>query len=137
MNTCIAGIASVDVQEVVMGHVIGAGVGQAPARQATLFAGLPNTTICSTVNKVCASGMKSVMLAAQSIMLGQKVPKHSRYAACASSHGRTAWWLVEWRVCQTCHTTAQHCEMGSDSGTARYNPLVRVRCELMRCVTDV
>jgi len=67
-----AGIASVDVQEVVMGHVIGAGVGQAPARQATLFAGLPNTTICSSVNKVCASGMKSVMLAAQSIMLGQK-----------------------------------------------------------------
>jgi len=60
------------VQEVYMGNVIASGMGQAPARQAAIFSGLPTSTICTTVNKVCASGMKSVMLAAQSIMLGQQ-----------------------------------------------------------------
>lgn len=50
-----------------MGHVLSAGVGQAPCRQAVLGAGLPESTICSTINKVCASGMKSIMLAAQTI----------------------------------------------------------------------
>lgn len=59
-----------DVQEVFMGNVLTANNGQAPARQATLGAGLPNTIPCTTVNKVCASGMKSIMLGAQSIMLG-------------------------------------------------------------------
>ncbi len=58
------------VDEVFMGNVISANLGQAPARQAALFAGLPHKVPCTTVNKVCASGMKSVMLAAQSIMLG-------------------------------------------------------------------
>jgi len=58
------------VDEVFMGNVIQAGVGQAPARQAALFAGLPNSGICTTVNKVCASGMKSVMLGAQAIQCG-------------------------------------------------------------------
>ncbi len=58
------------VDEVFMGNVIQAGVGQAPARQAAIFAGLPNSVICTTVNKVCASGMKSVMLAAQAILCG-------------------------------------------------------------------
>jgi acetyl-CoA C-acetyltransferase len=58
------------VQEVFMGNVVQAGVGQAPARQAAIYAGLPNTIPCTTVNKVCASGMKSVMLAAQSIAIG-------------------------------------------------------------------
>jgi acetyl-CoA C-acetyltransferase len=58
------------VDEVLMGHVIQAGTGQAPARQAAIFAGIPNTVPCTTVNKVCASGMKAVMLAAQSIALG-------------------------------------------------------------------
>lgn len=58
------------VDEVFMGNVIQAGIGQAPARQAALFAGLPHSVICTTVNKVCASGMKSVMLAAQSILCG-------------------------------------------------------------------
>jgi acetyl-CoA C-acetyltransferase len=53
-----------------MGNVIQAGVGQAPARQAALFAGLPNTVIATTVNKVCASGMKAVMQGAQAIMAG-------------------------------------------------------------------
>ena len=58
------------VQEVYMGCVIQANLGQAPARQAAKFANLPDSVICTTVNKVCASGMKSIALAAQSIMLG-------------------------------------------------------------------
>ncbi|SEG24239.1 acetyl-CoA C-acyltransferase [Flavobacterium urumqiense] len=58
------------VDEVFMGNVVQAGVGQAPARQAAIFAGLPNTVACTTINKVCASGMKSVMLGAQAIMCG-------------------------------------------------------------------
>jgi acetyl-CoA C-acetyltransferase len=58
------------VDEVFMGNVVQAGVGQAPARQAAIFAGLPNSVACTTINKVCASGMKSVMLGAQAIMCG-------------------------------------------------------------------
>ena len=58
------------VEEVFMGNVVSAGVGQAPARQAAIFAGIPNTVPCTTVNKVCSSGMKSIMLAAQTIALG-------------------------------------------------------------------
>ena len=58
------------VDEVLMGNVVQAGNGQAPARQAAIFAGLPNTVACTTVNKVCASGMKAVMQAAQAIMAG-------------------------------------------------------------------
>lgn len=58
------------VDEVLMGQVVQAGAGQAPARQAAIFAGIPNIVPCTTVNKVCSSGMKSIMLAAQSIALG-------------------------------------------------------------------
>ncbi|CAI0432110.1 unnamed protein product [Linum tenue] len=58
------------VQEVFFGNVLSANLGQAPARQAALGAGISNTVICTTVNKVCASGMKATMLAAQSIQLG-------------------------------------------------------------------
>lgn len=58
------------VDEVLMGNVIQAGVGQAPARQAALFAGLKDTVPCTTINKVCASGMKAVMMAAQAIQTG-------------------------------------------------------------------
>jgi acetyl-CoA C-acetyltransferase len=58
------------VDEVYMGNVVQAGVGQAPARQAALFAGLSNEVVCTTVNKVCASGMKSIMMGAQAIMAG-------------------------------------------------------------------
>ena len=65
-----AGIKSEDVEEVLMGNVMSAGLGQAPARQAAKFAGLPDSTICTTINKVCSSGVKAVMLGAQSIMLG-------------------------------------------------------------------
>ncbi|KJD35669.1 acetyl-CoA acetyltransferase [Tamlana sedimentorum] len=58
------------VNEVLMGHVVQAGSGQAPARQAAIFAGIPDTVPCTTLNKVCASGMKAVIQAAQSIALG-------------------------------------------------------------------
>ncbi len=58
------------IDEVIMGNVIQAGEGQAPARQAALGAGLDNSTQCMTINKVCGSGLKSVMLGAQAIMLG-------------------------------------------------------------------
>ncbi|MGB0981125.1 MAG: acetyl-CoA C-acyltransferase [Winogradskyella sp.] len=58
------------VDEVIMGNVVQAGTGQAPARQAAIYAGLPNTVPCTTINKVCASGMKAVMQAAQAIQLG-------------------------------------------------------------------
>ena len=58
------------VDEVLMGHVVQAGSGQAPARQAAIFAGIPDTVPCTTVNKVCASGMKAIMQAAQAIALG-------------------------------------------------------------------
>lgn len=59
-----------EVQEVLMGSVLQANLGQAPARQAAKFAGLPDTVQCTTVNKVCASGMKAIIHGAQSIMLG-------------------------------------------------------------------
>lgn len=63
-------IAPEQVQEVLMGNVLSANLGQAPANQASIYAGLPDTVPCTTVNKVCASGMKAIMLGAQSIMLG-------------------------------------------------------------------
>ena len=65
-----AGIAPDQIDEVFMGNVVSSGLGQAPARQASVGAGIGYDVPCTTVNKVCASGMKSVMLAAQSIMLG-------------------------------------------------------------------
>lgn len=65
-----AGIPKEEINEVYMGNVCQGGNGQAPARQATLFAGLPKSTICTTVNKVCASGMKSVMFGAQALQTG-------------------------------------------------------------------
>ncbi len=65
-----AGVKPEQVDEVYFGNVLQAGLGQAPARQAAIFAGLPQDVPCTTVNKVCASGMKSVALGASSIMLG-------------------------------------------------------------------
>jgi acetyl-CoA C-acetyltransferase len=65
-----AGIDPREIQDVLMGCVIQANLGQAPARQAAKYAGLPDHVNCTTVNKVCASGMKAIALAAQSIMLG-------------------------------------------------------------------
>ncbi len=65
-----AGIRPEWVNEVLMGNVVSANLGQAPARQAAVFAGLPTNVPCTTINKVCASGMKAITLGAQSIMLG-------------------------------------------------------------------
>jgi len=65
-----AGLSKDLVDEVIMGSVIQAGLGQAPARQAAKLAGLPDKVICTTINKVCASGMKSIAIAAQNIILG-------------------------------------------------------------------
>ncbi|MEO6668302.1 MAG: acetyl-CoA C-acyltransferase, partial [Ferruginibacter sp.] len=65
-----AGIKPELVDDVLMGSVVQANLGQAPARQASKFAGLPNEVNCTTINKVCASGMKAISQAAQSIMLG-------------------------------------------------------------------
>lgn len=67
-----AGISPSLVEEVYMGNVLSAGLGQAPATQAATFAGIPDTVPSTTINKVCASGMKAIMLAAQSIALGQR-----------------------------------------------------------------
>ena len=65
-----AGLKGEQIDEAYMGNVLSAGVGQAPARQAVLKAGLPESVPCTTVNKVCGSGMKAVMLAADSLRLG-------------------------------------------------------------------
>lgn len=65
-----AGLTPRDVQECIMGQVLTAGAGQAPARQAALFAGLESSTPCTTINKVCGSGLKAVMLAYDTIALG-------------------------------------------------------------------
>lgn len=65
-----AGIQSLQVDEVIMGNVLQAGVGQAPARQAALMAGIPDAVPCNTINKVCSSGMKSISMAAQAIAIG-------------------------------------------------------------------
>ena len=65
-----AGLAAEAVNEVLMGNVVSANLGQAPARQAAFYAGIPNNVPCTTINKVCASGMKAITLGAQSIMLG-------------------------------------------------------------------
>ena len=62
-------ISNDDVDEVIMGNVLSAGLGQAPARQATIGAGLPDSIECLTINKMCASGLKAVMLAAQAIQV--------------------------------------------------------------------
>ena len=66
-----AGVAPHEVEEVLMGNVVSANVGQAPARQAALLAGLESSVCCTTINKVCASGAKAIMFGAQRIMLGQ------------------------------------------------------------------
>src|SRR5689334_4843969 len=65
-----AGVEPADVDEVILGCVLQGGLGQAPARQAAIYGGLPNSVPALTVNKVCGSGMKAAMLAAQAIKLG-------------------------------------------------------------------
>lgn len=65
-----SGVSADQIEEVLMGNVVSANLGQAPARQAARAAGIPDSVPCTTINKVCASGMKSIMFGAQSIMLG-------------------------------------------------------------------
>ncbi len=67
-----ANLSPETVEEVFMGNVVSANLGQAPARQAAIYAGVPNTVPCTTINKVCSSGAKAIMFGAQSIMLGHK-----------------------------------------------------------------
>src|SRR5580692_5354835 len=66
-----AGIAANDVGETLMGNVLPAGLGQAPARQASIFAGIPDSVPCTTISKVCGSGMKAVMVASDQLALGR------------------------------------------------------------------
>ena len=70
-----AGVATDHVNEVFIGNVISANLGQAPARQTAIKAGIGHQVPCTVVNKVCASGMKAIMIGAQSIMLGINDPK--------------------------------------------------------------
>jgi acetyl-CoA C-acetyltransferase len=65
-----SGVSPDQINEVFMGNVVSAGIGQAPAQQAAIYAGLPTSVPCTTINKVCASGMKAIMLGAQAIMNG-------------------------------------------------------------------
>ncbi|KAH9064878.1 hypothetical protein Ae201684P_003657 [Aphanomyces euteiches] len=67
-----AGISVHDIQEAYLGNVVSAGIGQAPARQSVLKAGIPDSVPCTTINKVCASGMKAIAMAAQSILAGSQ-----------------------------------------------------------------
>jgi acetyl-CoA C-acetyltransferase len=66
-----AGVQNEDIDEVIFGQVLTAGAGQAPARQAAIYAGIPTSAVCMTINKVCGSGLKTVMLANDSIRLGE------------------------------------------------------------------
>src|ERR1700722_4849570 len=66
-----AGVSPADISETLMGNVLSAGVGQAPARQASRFAGLPDNVPCTTISKVCGSGMKAVMIGADQVALGR------------------------------------------------------------------
>ncbi len=76
------------IDEVYMGNVLQAGVGQAPARQSAIFAGIPDTVPATTVNKVCASGMKSISMAAQSLKAGD-----------GRNYGsRRVWKICQWRL---------------------------------------
>lgn len=65
-----ASISANDIEECLIGNVLSAGLGQAPARQAAIFGGLPNSVRCTTINRVCGSGLKTVMLATQMIQAG-------------------------------------------------------------------
>jgi acetyl-CoA C-acetyltransferase len=67
-----SGVSISEVEEVILGNVVGSGLGQAPARQAAIHGGLPVSTVCTTVNKVCSSGLKTVMYAANEIRLGSR-----------------------------------------------------------------
>ena len=88
----------VAVSEAYLGNVVAAGIGQAPCRQAVLGAGLPQSTICTTVNKVCASGMKTVMLSAQAIAAGSLPSGHAMVAGGMESMSRVPHYLPNSRT---------------------------------------
>jgi acetyl-CoA C-acetyltransferase len=69
-----SGIDPSSIDEVFMGNVVSAGIGQAPARQAAIGAGIPDSVPATTINKVCGSGLKAIMLAAQAILAGDGTP---------------------------------------------------------------
>ncbi|RVW87175.1 putative acetyl-CoA acetyltransferase, cytosolic 2 [Vitis vinifera] len=91
-------LGSIAIREVFFGNVLSANLGQAPARQAALGAGIPNSVVCTTINKVCASGMKAIMFAAQSIQLGvndvvvaggmESMSNAPKYLVCARNGSR-------------------------------------------------
>uniref|UniRef100_A0A2K5LDV4 Acetyl-CoA acetyltransferase 1 n=5 Tax=Cercopithecinae TaxID=9528 RepID=A0A2K5LDV4_CERAT len=83
-----AGIPKEEVKEAYMGNVLQGGEGQAPARQAVLGAGLPISTPCTTINKVCASGMKAIMMASQSLMCGHQIKQETGSLANICCHIR-------------------------------------------------
>ena len=89
-----AHISNDDVDEVIMGNVLSAGVGQAPARQAAIYAELPCSVGATTVNKVCGSGMKAVLMAEQAIQLG---PSHIVVAGGMESMSRAPYLLPKAR----------------------------------------
>lgn len=106
------GVAADSIDEVYMGNVCAAGLGQAPARQAALFAGLKESTVCTTVHKVCSSGLKAVTLAAQTLMLGRQVNLIHNYneGIYLSMFGFVFFFFsriqlsrVEWNQCQMFH----------------------------------
>jgi hypothetical protein len=115
-----ARVAPGEVQEVFMGNVLQGNVGQAPARQAALAAGIPNTCVCTTVNKVCASGTKAIILAAQA---------RGGVPACAARRGA---WVA---CCDTlacmclCRCTAQRCAAAAwRTRAARCSAVLALRC---------
>ena len=89
-----AGLPIDAVEEVIMGNVLSAGLGQAPARQAAIFGGLPETVAALTINKMCGSGLKAVMLADQAIRAGDcpgdRGGRHGEHEPCAVSDQRGA-----------------------------------------------
>lgn len=92
--------SSVSIREAYLGNVVSAGMGQAPCRQAVLGAGLPESTVCTTINKVCASGMKSVMLAAQTLQAGShsSSPGYAMLAGGFESMSNIPHYLLKSRV---------------------------------------
>ena len=94
----------------IMGNVLQAGLGQNPARQAMIFAGVPKETTAFTINKVCASGLKAVVLAAQSIMLGDSDISVARWNG---KHERSSLWYA------TCKVGVSHGSVRGESGYTR------------------
>jgi acetyl-CoA C-acetyltransferase len=132
-----SGLSSHQIDEVIMGNVLSAGLGQAPARQAALLGGLPATVAALTINKMCGSSLKAVMLAAQAVQLGdsQAVLAGGMESMSRAPHllsgGRTGWKFGDQKMVDsmlhdglTC--AFDHCHMGSQADTiARVKQITR------------